>query len=53
MQAYIDLDLIKHQINMDLDYTREDEYLLYLADVAIRAVEAWLQNGLHFNRLCF
>lgn len=46
MQAYIDLDLIKHQINMDLDYHREDEYLLYLADVAVRAVENHIDHDI-------
>lgn len=39
MTAYIDLDLIKNQLNMDLSYTDEDEYLLMLADVAVKAIE--------------
>lgn len=39
MQGLIDLDLIKRQLNLDLSYDEEDEYLLILADVAVRAIE--------------
>lgn len=53
MTAYIDLDLIKTHLNIDLDYTDEDEYLLTLADVAVRSianhidqpVETFLEDG--------
>lgn len=53
MTAYIDLDLIKTHLNIDLDYTDEDEYLLTLADVAVRSianhidqpVEHFLEDG--------
>lgn len=36
---YIDLDLIKQHLNIDPDFTDEDEYLMMLADVCVRAVE--------------
>jgi uncharacterized phage protein (predicted DNA packaging) len=38
MTAYIDLDLIKTHLNIDQDYCDEDEYLLTLADVAVRSI---------------
>lgn len=39
MNCYIDVDLIKAHLNIDLDYCDEDEYLVQLAEVAIVAVE--------------
>lgn len=46
MQAYIDLDLIKKHLNIDSEYTDEDEYLLGLADAAIRTVEVKIDQSL-------
>ena len=36
---FIDIDIIKRHLNIDKDYCDEDEYLMMLADVAIRSVE--------------
>lgn len=36
---FIDPIKIKAQLNIDLDYNDEDEYLLMLGDVAVKAVE--------------
>lgn len=46
MTAYIDLDLIKHQLNLDADFCDDDEYLLILADVAVRAVENHIDQNI-------
>lgn len=39
MAAVIELETIKQQLNIDLDYESEDLYLLTLADVAVKAIE--------------
>lgn len=36
---YIDLDTIKRHLNIDPDYTDEDEYLMNLSEVAVTAIE--------------
>jgi hypothetical protein len=43
---YIELDLIKEQLNLDLDYTDQDRYLLTLADVAERSIENYIDDDL-------
>lgn len=43
---YIDLDTIKRHLNIDSDYTDEDEYLMMLADVVVRAVENHIDHPL-------
>lgn len=44
MTAYIDLELIKSHLNIDQDYCDEDEYLLTLADVAVRTIERHIDH---------
>ena len=44
MTAYIDLELIKSHLNIDQDYCDEDEYLLTLADVAVRTIEKHIDH---------
>lgn len=41
---YIDIDVIKTHLNIDKDYCDEDEYLMMLADVAIRSVENYIDQ---------
>lgn len=42
MNSYIDLDLIKTHLNINLDFHDEDEYLLMLADVAVKSIENYI-----------
>lgn len=35
----INLDLIKDHLNLERDFTEQDEYLMMLSDVAVQAVE--------------
>lgn len=44
MTAYIDLDLIKHHLNLDDDFCDDDEYLMILADVAVRTIEKHIDH---------
>lgn len=46
MNCYIDLDKIKTHLNIDLDYMDEDEYLLRLADVAVRSIERHIDHDI-------
>ena len=43
---YIDLDTIKRHLNIDPDYTDEDEYLMMLADVVVRAIENHIDSSI-------
>lgn len=44
MEALIDLDLIKKHLNIDQDFVDDDEYLLTLADVAVRTIERHIDH---------
>ena len=44
--ANIELSLIKTQLNIDLDYCDEDEYLLTLSDAAVRTVERYIDHDI-------
>lgn len=39
MNTYIDIDVLKKHLNIDLEYNDDDEYIMMLADVAIKSVE--------------
>lgn len=39
MTSYLDLDVLKRHLNIDEDFHDDDEYILILADVAVRSIE--------------
>lgn len=43
---YIKLEEIKQHLNLDEDFTEDDEYLMYLYDVAQDAVETHIDRSL-------
>ena len=43
---YITLELTKKHLNIDLDYTLDDEYLLHLIDVVEDVVSVHIDNNL-------
>lgn len=43
---YIDLDVIKRHLNIDPDYTDEDEYLMNLSEVAVKAIENHIDSSI-------
>lgn len=46
MTAYLDLDLIKNHLNLDLDFVDDDEYLLILADVAVKTIQNHIDHDI-------
>ena len=43
---YITLEQIKAHLNIDPDFTDDDEYLMSLADVAIKAIENHIDHSI-------
>lgn len=43
---YITLEQIKAHLNIDPDFTDDDEYLMTLADVAIKAIENHIDHSI-------
>lgn len=43
---YLDLDLVKKHLNLELDFIDDDDYILALIDVAEDAVQRHLNEGL-------
>ena len=43
---YLDLDVVKHHLNLESSYTEDDQYLLLLIDAAEQAVKVHVNESL-------